>query len=147
MGLCDGNPHRPLDNEEHEEHNARVETTPIIRQGLSVQENNCQPGTSGQSYHQATCQPWLSQDFGHTVPSHVKGKGKGTGKKKIIPSFVANDIENHCEDNDGNFKVPRRDSNSNFSVVDHEEDDNEKTTLVNKNADGFIEDEYVPTQN
>ena len=142
MGLCDGNPHRPLDNEEHEEHNARVETTPIIRhQGLSVQ-----PGTSGQSYHQATCQPGLSQDSGHSIPGHVKGKGKGKGKKKIIPSFAANDIENRCEDNEGNFQVPRRASNSNFSVVDLEDDNDEKTTLVNENADGFIEDDYVPTQ-
>ena len=126
-----------------------METTPIIRQQLSVQQNTCQPGTSGQpgsSYHQATSQPGLShhQDSGHSVPGHVKGKGKGNGKKKIIP-FVANDIQNHCEDNDGNFKVPHRASNSSFSTtVDLEEDDNEKTTLVNQNDDGFIEDEYVP---
>ena len=59
-------------------------------------------------------------------------KGNGNGKKKIIP-FVANDIVNHCEDNEGNFKVPHRASNSAFSTtVDIEEDDNEKTTLVNQ---------------
>ena len=141
LGRCDGNPHRPLDNEVHEEHNARVDiSTPIIRhQGLSVQ-----PGTSGQ----ATPQPGLPQDSGHSVPGHVKGKGKGKGKgkKKIIPTFAANDIENRCEDHEGNFQVPRRASNSNFSVVDLEDDDDERTTLVNENADGFIEDDYVPTQ-
>ena len=142
LGRCDGNPHRPLDNEVHEEHNTRVETTPIIRhQGFSVQ-----PGTSGQSYHQATCHPGLSKDSGHSVPGHVKGKGKGKGKKKIIPTFAANDIENRCEDHEGNFQVPRRASNSNFSIVNLEDDNDEKTTLVNENADGFIEDDYVPTQ-
>ena len=66
-------------------------------------------------------------------------KGKGNGKKKIFP-FVANDIQNHCEDIDGNFKVPHRASNSSFSTT---VDDNEKTTLVNENDDGFIEYEYV----
>jgi hypothetical protein len=64
-------------------------------------------------------------------------KGNGKEKKKIIP-FVANDIQIHCEDREGNFKVPHRASNSSFSV----DIEDEKSTLVND--DGYIEDEYVP---
>ena len=109
-----------------------METTPIVRE----KQNSCQPGTSSSSYDEATCQQRVSddQDSGHSVPKNVKGNGKE--KKKIIP-FVANDIQIHCEDREGNFKVPHRASNSSFSVED------EKSTLVNEN-DGYIEDEYVP---
>ena len=131
-GHCDPHStHRPLENEE-EQDNARVETTPIVRE----KQNSCQPGTSSSSYDEATCQQRVSddQDSGHSVPKHVKGNGKE--KKKIIP-FVANDIQIHCEDRKGNFKVPHRAANSSFSVED------EKSTLVNEN-DGYIEDEYVP---
>ena len=131
-GHCDPHStHRPLENEE-EQDNARVETTPIVRE----KQNSCQPGTSSSSYDEATCQQRVSddQDSGHSVPKHVKGNGKE--KKKIIP-FVANDIQIHCEDREGNFKVPLQASNSSFSVED------EKSTLVNEN-DGYIEDEYVP---
>ena len=68
---------------------------------------------------QNSCQQRVSddQDPGHSV----------------IP-FVANDIQIHCEDREGNFQVPHRASNSSFSV------DNEDKKL----DDGFIEDEYVP---
>ena len=54
------------------------------------------------------------------------------------------DVRNQCEDKDGNFKVPHVASNSDFSTLDLEEDDNDQTGLVNHNADGLIEDEYVP---
>ena len=143
-GLCEANPHRPLNEDTTEEHNERNQRTPILRPpGSSGHSNPGHSGTSGFSGHQEPCQPGSSGSTEHSGTSKdSKGKAKGKAKKKIIP-FMPNDVRIHCEDEEGNFKVPHVANNSAFTTVELG-DNEEETGLVNPNADGFIEDEYVP---
>ena len=144
-GLCEANPHRPLNEDTtYEEHNERNQRTPILRPpGSSGHSNPGHSGTSGFSGHQVPCQPGSSGSTEHSGTSKdSKGKAKGKAKKKIIP-FMPNDVRIHCEDEEGNFKVPHVANNSAFTTVELG-DNEEETGLVNPNADGFIEDEYVP---